>query len=148
MAVIARVSSGYNGASTDARLTAPRQNQEKRARVCTCDGAAGETLSGSRFLIRSEGSLVSCLYFSTLASLHFDHCHELHLGSITSSSQQIQASVLFFISAKPVFFPSLDSENTFMLAQIIVSTSSRAPRGSHFTAELSQAAVLLVPVPG
>lgn len=52
---------------------------------------------------RIGAPLVSCLYFSTLASLHFDHCHELYLGSITSSSQQIQASVLLFISAKPVF---------------------------------------------
>lgn len=75
---------------------------------------------------RIGAPLVCCLYFSTLASLHFDHSYSFTwVPGLPPPSG--------FKPPRSSFFPSLGSESTFMLAQIIVSTSSRAPRGSHFT---------------
>lgn len=93
--------------------------------------------------------LVSCLYFSTFVSLHLDHSHERLLGSFTASSRWIQASVRLFTSAKPSFPPQLQSgiRNTFMLAQVIVSSWMWSRLSHHedlilFIPEWSQTVVL------
>lgn len=154
MAIIARVSSGYDGSLTDLMMSAQRNNQRSvrgslhvelqespetaeifnkdKLFLCLCEVLCVLPLVRSSYIQvqfpgpvwRNSAPLVSCLYFSTLVFLHFDYSHELRLGSITASSQWIQASVLLFTSAKPCFLPQLQSgiTNTFMLAQIIVPT--------------------------
>lgn len=86
---------------------------------------------------RNGTPLVSCLYFSTLVSLHFDYSHELRLGSITASSRWIQASVLLFTSANPDF----TTASVWNQKHLHVSSdycfypdvkSSQTPWGSHF----------------